>query len=193
MMSGRRRTTTAVALAIATGLMALAITASPAAAASTRAEYVAQVDPICQAAQAQEAAALQPFLRAAKRAQKHHKLRNPKVEKRLARRFVRFFSQYAAIERQVNAQIATIQPAPEDVSLVQVWLRARGELIELESRLFTTKPNVGRGLKGFARFFNDFLTLAARQLEVVDLVRDFGFQYCDAEQQPVFVVGNTIR
>jgi hypothetical protein len=48
-------------IALAITLIALAIIASTAAAASTRAEYVAQVDPICHAAHVKEKAAAQRF------------------------------------------------------------------------------------------------------------------------------------
>jgi hypothetical protein len=177
------------AVAIATALVAITISASTAQAATTRAEYVAQVDPICQTGQAQEAVALQPMLRAGKRAQRHHKLKSKKTQKQLARLFTRFMAQYTAIERQINDQIAVVPPAPDDVSLIQVWLRARNELIDVETRLFAKKPHVGHGLKGLGRFFTDFFTLTARQLEVTDLVRDFGFQYCTSEAE-VEVIGD---
>jgi hypothetical protein len=175
-------------IAIAIALVAMAISVSPARAATTRAEYVAQVDPICQAGQAQEAAALQPVLRAFKRAQRHHKLDTKKGQKKAARLFRGYFEQLAAIEHQVNNQIAEVPPAPDDVSLIQVWLRARTELVDLEGRLFASKPKLGR--KGLVQFFTGFLTLAARQLEVADLIRDFGFQYCDQpDQTEIQVIG----
>jgi hypothetical protein len=172
-------------MAIAIGLVAMAIAAAPASAATTRAEWVAQVDPICQNGMAQEAAAAQPLIKASKRAKKQH---NRKAERKIARALRNFFTQYAAIEAAVNAQIATVPPAIEDVSLIQVWLRARAELVDLERRLFTSKPQAGRGVKGFTRFLTDFFTLGARQLEIADLVRDFGFQYCNAPPPKTAIV-----
>jgi hypothetical protein len=164
--------------AIATALVAvvLAVTASHAHAATTRAEYVAQADPICLAGMNQEAAISHPLQKAAKRAKRHP---GRKSDRRLNRTVRAYFQQYTAIEHSVNDQIAAVPPAPEDVSLIQVWLRARDDLTDLEARLFASKPH-GRGLKAFAHLFTDFFTLAARQLEVADLVRDFGFQYCNA-------------
>ena len=164
-------------IAAAIALIALAIAAAPAHAASTRAEYVAQVDPICKAGQDQVAIAAQPLLRAVKRARKHHALDSRKTQRRLSRLSRALLAQDAAIEHSVIDQIAAVPPVQEDVSLIQVWLRARTELADLESRLFVTRP--GRGIKGFTRLINGFFTLAARQLEVEDLVRDFGFQYCN--------------
>jgi hypothetical protein len=159
-----------VALAIA------AIAAAPASAATSRAEWVAQVDPICQNGQAQEAVAAQPMIRMIKRAKKH---RNRKTSRKAERAVVTYFFQYANIERAVDAQIATVPPAPDDVSLVQVWLRARGELLDLETRLVTGNVKGGKGLKGFAQLFGSLFELFGRQQEVTDLVRDFGFHYCN--------------
>ncbi len=160
-------------------LIALVAAASPASAATTRADWVAQVDPICQNGLAQEVVAVQPLLRAAKRAKKH---RGRKANRRVQRRLVAYIFQYTNIERAVNAQIATVPPAPDDVSLVQVWLRARGELLDTETRLFV-QPASGKGLKGLAKAFNLIFELVGREYEVSDVVRDFGFQYCSNPQQ----------
>jgi hypothetical protein len=177
-------------IAFVIAAVVLAIAATSASAAASRTEYVAQVDPICQAGQVQEFAAAQPVLRASKRAQKHHKLRNPKVEKRLARQFARYFSQYAAIEHQVNDQIAAVPPTPDDVSLIQVWLRARNELLDLENRLFGSLGHPNR-IKNPFKIFNSFFELAARDFEVADLVRDFGFQYCTSTAEGL-IIGNAL-
>jgi hypothetical protein len=163
-------------IALAIAATALAIAAASASAATTRTEFVAQVDPICQNGQAQEAAAVQPFLRAVKREKKH---RGRKASRKLKAALRTYFQQYAAIEQAVNAQIATVAPAPDDVSLVQVWLRARGELLDLETRLFTGGFKPKNGLKGVGQVFTLFFQLAGRQQEVSDLVRDFGFVNCN--------------
>jgi hypothetical protein len=177
-------------LALPVLLIAIAVFAAPAKAATTRAEFVAQVDPICQAGQAQELAAVQPLLRATKRAQKHHKVRSPKTEKRLARRFAQYISQYATIEHQVNSQIAEVTPAPDDVSLIQVWLRARNELVDLENNLFGALAHPQR-IKNPFKIFTRFFEVAAREFEVADLVRDFGFQYCTSTAEVQFI-GNAL-
>jgi hypothetical protein len=185
-MTGVTRPRNKVALGLGLALIAAALFATPASAATTRAEYVAQVDPICQSGQAQEVVAAQPLLRAAKRAKKHPKSR--KASKRLGRAVASYFQQYGAIEHAVNTQIATVPPAADDVSLIQVWLRARNELVDLETGLFSSRP---KGLKGFAKLLSDFFTLAARQLEVADLVRDFGFQYCNQPPPETVIVDFT--
>jgi hypothetical protein len=173
-------TTLKTLIALGIAATALAITAASASAATTRAEFVAQVDPICQNGQAQEVLAAQPFKRALKRDKKHH---NRKTSRKADRALAVYFQQYAAIEHAVNAQIATVPPAPDDVSLIQVWLRARGELVDLESTLFSQSlSSKGGSLKGFAKFFALIFEIAGRQVEVVDTVRDFGFQYCSQAQ-----------
>ena len=171
-------------IAVAITVMAGAITATSAAAATTRAEWVAQVDPICQNGQAQEAVAAQPLLRAAKRAKKH---RNRKTTRKLNRAVLVYFAQFANIERAVNTQIASVPTASEDVSLIQVWLRARGEVLDSETQIFNTNFNKGKGLKGFVKFFTLFGEILFRQQEVADLVRDFGFQYCSRNPNDPFM------
>jgi hypothetical protein len=170
-----RRAQGVIALAIAA--IALAIMASPASAATTRADFVAQADPICQNGQAQEAVAIQPFAQALKRDKKHH---NRKTRRRVGRAFLAYLIQYTNIERAVNAQLATLPVAPDDISLIQVWLRARGELLDLESRFLLGTSSQGKGLKGLGHFLNDFFTLIGKEYEVADMVRDFGFTYCTA-------------
>jgi hypothetical protein len=172
-------------IALAMGVVALAIMAGPAGAATTRADWVAQVDPVCQNGQAQEIAAGQPLIRAVRRAKKH---RTRKTSRRAERAVIAYFFQYANIERAVDAQIATVPPAPDDVSLVQVWLRARGELLDLETRLFTGNVKTGKGLKGFGQVFTLFFELLGRQQEVTDLVRDFGFRYCNQPTPEIQVI-----
>jgi hypothetical protein len=180
-------------IAIAIGLIALviamAIGSGTASAATTRAEWVAQVDPICQSAQLQEGIAGELLGRATRRFKKESRKNNDKAERQLARAFRSYQFQYIAIERGVNTQIAAVPPAPEDVSLVQVWLRARGELLDEETQLYSggLKPKQ-QSFKGFAQLFSQFFTLIGREYEVTDLVRDFGFRYCNTPQQSAVAI-----
>ena len=179
-----------LSFALGVGAMAIAIVASPAQAAATRTEYVAQVDPICQAGRAQEAVARQSFLTAAKRVRRHHP-DSRKTSRKLMGLFRVYFAQRAAIEHGVNAQIAAVPPITEDVSLVQVWLRAREELVDVETRFLTTSPP--GNIKGAARVIGDAFELIARQFEVNDLVRDFGFQYCSSTVETQFIGAATFK
>jgi hypothetical protein len=169
-------------MAIAAGLVAMAIPVAPASAASTRAEYVAQVDPICQAGLAQETAAARPLVKKLHRLKKHARSREARrrADKRRMRAVARFYDFVAVVEQGVTAQIASIPPAIEDTSLVQVWLRARGEEVIATQRLFRSLAK-GDFLGAFSLLFE----VSAKSEEASDLVRDFGFQYCSAPAQQV--------
>jgi hypothetical protein len=179
----RRSTTAALGLGIA--LIAIAAFAASANAATTRAEYVAQVDPICQAGLNQETAAARPVVKKLKRLQRrakqpHSRNVRRRAVKREARLLARFYDFVTAVEQGVTAQIASIPPAIEDTSLVQVWLRARGEQAVATQRLFRSLAK-GDIFGAFMLLFE----VEAKSEEVTDLVRDFGFHYCSAPEQEV--------
>jgi hypothetical protein len=159
-----------------------ALPAPDAHAATTRAEYVAQVDPICQAGLAQETAAARPLVKKLHRLKKHARSREARrrADKRRMRALARFYDFIAVVEQGVTAQIASIPPAIEDTSLVQVWLRARGEEVIATQRLFRSLAK-GDFLGAFSLLFE----VSAKSEEASDLVRDFGFQYCSAPAQQV--------
>lgn len=168
------------ALVPAVVLLATAAFAASANAATTRAEYVAQVDPVCLAGLAQTDAKARPFAKKLARWDKqmkrtHSRKARARILRRQLRALARFYGSMAVIEQGVNAQIAAIPPAIEDTSLVQIWLRARGEQVVLTQRLF----------RAFAKgdFFSaiDLLSqVQSKSDEASDLVRDFGFRYCSS-------------
>jgi chemotaxis regulatin CheY-phosphate phosphatase CheZ len=173
-----------IALA-AVALVALTVGTATAYGASTRADYVAQVDPICKAGLDQETAAAGPVVKKLKRLERHAKQSHSRkvrrrVEKRETRLLARFYDFVAGVEQGVTAQIATIPPAVEDTSLVQVWLRARGEQAVATQRLFRS---LAKG--DFLGTFTLLFEVEAKSEEVTDLVRDFGFQYCSSPDQEV--------
>jgi hypothetical protein len=173
------------AVALTVALVVLALGADTAYGATSRAEYVAQVDPICQAGLAQEAAAARPVVKKLKRLQKQERrARSRKARRRAAKRelrvVARFYDFVTGVEQSVTAQIAAIPPAIEDTSLVQVWLRARGEQAVATQRLFRSLAK-GDILGAFTLLFE----VEAKAEEVTDLVRDFGFHYCSSPEQEV--------
>jgi hypothetical protein len=170
------------ALAVLAVTVAFAVFAAPASAATTRAEYVAQVDPICQAGIAQETAVARPLTKKLHRLKKHARSREARrrADKRATRALARFYDFVAVVEQGVTAQIATTPPPTEDTSLIQVWLRVRGEEVVVTQRLF----------RSFAKgdFFGAFdllFEVVAKSEEASDLVRDFGFHYCSSPAQQV--------
>jgi hypothetical protein len=162
-------------LALPAILIATAVFAAPAGAATTRAEYVAQVDPICQAGLAQETAAAKPVAKKLRRLKKHTDSRNARRRalKREMRALAHLYDFVATVEQGVNAQVATIPPAIEDTNLIQVWLRVRGEEVVVTQRLFRALAK-GDFFAAFALLFE----VETKSEEATDLVRDFGFQYC---------------
>jgi hypothetical protein len=116
----------------------------------------------------------------------------PKAQKKVRRAFTQYIREFAAIEHAANDQIATIPPAPDDLSLIQVWIRARNELVDLEVQLFGNTPHF-KMPKGAQRFFSLFFQLAAKEQEVSDLVEGFGFQHCNTPPAEIQFIGNTFR
>jgi hypothetical protein len=173
------------ALVLALVLVASAAFAPSANAATTRAEYVAKVDPICQAGLAQEGAAAKPLTKKLKRLDRqfkkaHSRKARRRIDRREGRLLTHYFDFVAAVEQGVNSQIATIPPAIEDTSLIQVWLRARSEeLVAIQRAMRSlTKGDFFGGL-------GQLLDVQTKAQEAADLVRDFGFHYCSSEEQEV--------
>jgi hypothetical protein len=167
-------------LTLAIVVIALAITTSTASAAATRAEYVAQVEPICQAGVAQEEAAARPVVKKLKQLQKRQRqAHSRKARRRFAKRELRliagFYDLVARVEQDVTAQIATVPPAIEDTSLIGVWLRVRNEQAVVTQRLIRS---LAKG--DFFGVFGLMFEVSAKAEEAADLVRDFGFRYCSA-------------
>jgi hypothetical protein len=109
----------------------IAVWAAPAEAASTRAEYIAQVDPICQAAAA-------PLSQADQAVSKSYKsfLRpgtySVKQFSRKAKRLARSMNRRAAVYSSVTEQIAAVPPPAEDAATVSAWLDHRRQAATLE-------------------------------------------------------------
>jgi hypothetical protein len=163
--------TGSIALLIA--VVALAITAGTAIAASTRTEYVAQVDPICQAAHAAGQAETKRYARQVRRLTDDG-FDPDHPSKALLRAAVKFADRIAHIERLSFAQIAAVTPAPGDEETVTEWLRLRAR----ETAYFQ------HAFHAFARNqkTHQFRRLSAKadraNLEAESLVGDWEFEHC---------------
>jgi hypothetical protein len=151
----------------------VAITATTAYAAATRAEYVAQTDPICRAALAKEQALARSLDRRVRQLEKRG-VDTGASSKQVVRIFVRYFDQLAEIQRNENLQISMVTPAPGDESIVAQWLQKRQEASDLFQR----------GVQVFAhgkeRFSKKLVGMAAKRgFLAEELVQDFGFRSCD--------------
>jgi hypothetical protein len=154
-------------------VIALAIAATAAYGAATRAEYVAQVDPICQAGKTKLKRESRKYGHRI-RALRKQGIDTEKPTKRVLRLAVRFYDRVARIQRSANQQIAAVPPAPGDEQLVAEWLRLRSKRIKLTNRAIhayarSRKAHQFRRLMGRAN---------TAEVNAESLVADFHFQHC---------------
>jgi hypothetical protein len=162
-------------LAVAIGLIALAITTTTADAASTRAEYVAQVDPICQAAAKPEAKAYYGQVRANRKA--YVQIQSGVPPKRAYRKYfpraARFIARRSRVYSDETVRIAAVPPALGDEQVVGQWVQKRVESANLLNRAIVAAHH-----RNFSKMagFEDFAGAAEANGE--NFVADFGFKYC---------------
>jgi hypothetical protein len=131
-----------LARAVPAVLIAVAVCATPASAATTRAEYVAQVDPICSGTLDKEA----KTFRFVGRDFNHGRY---KVAARKFARTTKVFS--AGVE-----QLATVSPPAADAALIGQWiamLRAQVPLAQRVTRLLRQGARRRRIVKAVDRLF----------------------------------------
>jgi hypothetical protein len=162
-------------MAVAIAVVAMAVGSATAYGASTRAEYVAQVDPICQLAIPSYNQAFATFRKAVlkkkggKQALKHPEVVTEQVRLPASRLYLSLGSTYAS----TSLQIAAVPPAPDDVERVNAWLSLRAAVaadLQAASRALKNKH-----LHQFDR------TLIQGDLDIRAAnasVGDFGFQFC---------------
>jgi hypothetical protein len=108
-------------IAIAIGLIALATTAQ-AHAATTRADYAAQANPVCQSAERPVGKAIAAYFKAVRRKGIE---RPERVTEKTVGPTIRFGRWIAGIYTNVTARLRLIPPAPGDESTVSTWLQDR--------------------------------------------------------------------
>jgi hypothetical protein len=162
-------------VALATIVIALAITVTTALAAATRAEYVAQVDPICQSTGQPEGKAAFAYLKALNKF--NHQIaagvRRKKAINPFVRQTTKFFGRVSRIEAAATFQIAGVPPAPGDESTVAVWIQQRTESTGLLNQAIAALKH--RRLNAFMRLTNQW---TAKIDESEATVAGFGFRYC---------------
>jgi hypothetical protein len=183
---------TAIALAIIS--IALAISAQKADAASTRAEYVAQIQPFCVAADQQAKAGLKRVVRGFKKAAQRLKKKYgdlepvPVEEFELKKKdfqkllqgfgvvFAKILSPLVKAFDGATTQIKTVQPAPGDEAAVSTWLAGRTEF----ARLYYIAISAGKHGK-----FKRFATVSVQADDVLQSaqtpVNNFGLGSCFLE------------
>jgi hypothetical protein len=151
----------------------IAVWAAPADAASTRAEYVAQVDPICQSFEGQLDGAFGALNTNFKRMVRAAKARKGKPFIRGIRRTVSSLNGLAGVHENLSAQIAAVPPGAADSGTVGSWLNYLRE-----EAGFERGAAVSLGVFKFRQFQSQLRQAdqALRSGQVA--IAGFGFQVC---------------
>jgi hypothetical protein len=148
------------------------------ASAATRAEYVAQTDPICQTATAPAQKAFGKFTKLVRnRPGGAEALKHPKVVSEQVRGPAsRLYQRLAAVYAGVNLQLAAVTPAPEDAERVNAWLSLRTTVaadLQASSQALKNKH---------LHVFDQLLAKGQTDTsQANNSVRDFGFRFCTPE------------
>jgi hypothetical protein len=153
----------------------IAASAAPADAASTRAEYIAQVDPICQSFVGLENNAYRAYRRNSKRWFHLASSGTLKAWLSASRRTSKTLMRLTRIDVSLNHQIAAVLPPAADAGTIGTWLnyRRRADAFSAAAAAALNHPLVQVG-EYFKRIKRTNASIAAAQ-RAVD---GFGFQVC---------------
>jgi hypothetical protein len=150
-----------VGVRILLGALALsAVMVSSAVAAPTRAEYIAQADPICQTTNERGVRAIRGQAKDVTSGR----------YKQAARKHVRLIRIFAA----GVSQLAVLQPPDADAALIGSWIQSLQAQIPLAKRI--TKPLARGHIPKASRILKRLTRLSD---ETKAMIRDYGFQFCD--------------
>jgi hypothetical protein len=153
----------------------ITVWAAPAEAASTRAEYIAEVDPICQSFVGPEKAALHAYRKTAQRWDRLASKWTLKAWLKQTRRVSRSLLRLTELDTTLNGQIAAVPPPAADAGTIGAWLSARGQANALAAAaaraLNRPVPQIGKYFKRVKQA-NASLDAAGRA------IAGFGFQVC---------------
>jgi hypothetical protein len=152
------------AIATSVAAAALAIAAAPAVATTDRADYAAQVNPICKSANSQQKQLYEGFEQALDRIDKKRQTARGKKRAKLNARLEKLFSQLPAqslaIADAEEAQLRQVAAAPGDEALVSDWLGNRQAELEvirqlnaIEARIeaLFERSSTGRNIKALLK------------------------------------------
>lgn len=149
-----------------------AVSAVPAQAATTRAEYVAQVEPICVAAQKPTIKTYASLFKAIPTADDPEHLTKREV-RRADRALGRFYTQLSAIYGRTSSRIAGVPPAHGDENTVAAWLagRTQAQTLGLAAGRAARHQKLRRASRLLKR-------ATAASDDAARLVAGFGFHVC---------------
>lgn len=151
------------------------VTVPPAHAASTRAEYIAQVDPICQPFVGPLQDAIGAYSRNEKRL-------GPVAIKGTLKQFIaqtkriaRSLRRLAQLHADLTNQIATVPPPTEDFGTVGTWLNHRRQ----EEALLRSAASILVQFRPYKQYFRKLNMADASDEAATRTVSGLGFQVCE--------------
>jgi hypothetical protein len=160
-----------VPFVLSVGLMV--VWAAPADAASTRADYIAQVDPICQSFVGPMGAAWGAFDRAFKRTTRAARKGTLKAFLRGTKREAGSLNQLAGTRTSMIDQIAVVPPAGADVGAIAVWLDHLRQEVAFERSAASAVRKLQIG-----KYFNRLKQADTAENAGHQAIAGFGFQVC---------------
>ncbi len=160
--------------ALALALLAVpAVAATPANAATTRLEYIAQVDPICQSFEGPVDDAWAAYARNDRRWARASKYGTPKAIVRTAKQTARSLAGWAQTLTRLIDQIAPVPPPAEDAVTVSTWLdlRRQANANEVSAASALKRGNV-------PKYFRLLRPADAESDASERAISGFGFQVC---------------
>jgi len=161
------------AFALSMGL--IAAWAAPADAASTRAEYVAQVDPICQSFVGPNDDAFRAWLKNEKLLGRVAKNGTLKQFGAQTKRTASSLKRIAGIQANLTNQIAMVQPPTEDFGTVGTWLNHRRQ----EEALVRSAASILVQFRPLKQYFRKLDMADAADEAATRTVSGLGFQVCE--------------
>jgi hypothetical protein len=151
----------------------ITVWAAPAEAAATRAEYVAQVDPICQSSVGPLGAAWGAYHRSAKRTNHAAKVDNIKGFLSGTKKESITLNRLSTTRTGMIEQIASVPPPDTDAGVMAVWLND----LRQESALEGAAASAVLGLQ-IDKFFKRLGQADKAQNAAKTAIAGFGFQVC---------------
>jgi hypothetical protein len=159
---------------LSAGLVAVSAV-TPAQAASTRAEYIAQVDPICQSFVGPNDGAVHAYLKDWKRLGPVAKNGTLKQFVAQTKRIARSLRQLAGIKASLTNQIAAVPPPAEDSATVGSWLDYRRQ----EEAHVRSAASILVQFKPYKLYFRQLNLADAADQAAAQTVSGLGFGVCE--------------
>jgi hypothetical protein len=153
----------------------IGVWAAPAEAASTRAGYIAQVDPICQSFVGPNDDAFRAWLKSDKLLTRVAKNGTLKQFGAQTKRVARSLKQIAQVQSNLTNQIAMVPPPPQDFATVGTWLDHRRQ----EEAALRSAASFLVQFRPYKQYFHKLDMADAADTAATKTVSELGFQVCE--------------